>query len=80
MFLTLDGGNIQREGCHYCHGAMNNVIHRTLSSAKVLSRLEPSGLHRDGKHPVGITMVPWRNGKLLVWTPPVQIPLLPHMF
>ena len=39
-----------------------------LSSAKVPSRLEPSGLYRsDGKRPDGITIVPWKNGKLLVW-------------
>ena len=29
---------------------------------------EPSGLYRsDGKRPDGITIVPWKNGKLLVW-------------
>ena len=32
------------------------------------SRLEPTGLYRsDGKQPDGISVVPWRNGKLLVW-------------
>ena len=47
---------------------MNDIIHRTLTSAEVPSRLEPSGLHRsDGKRPDGITMISWRNGKLLVW-------------
>ena len=47
---------------------MNDIIHRTLTSAKVPSRLEPSGLHcSDGKRTDGVTMIPWRNGKLLVW-------------
>ena len=55
----------QSEGYHHCHTAM--IIHRTLTSAKVPSRLKPPGLHRsDGKCPDGITMIPWRNGKLLV--------------
>ena len=58
----------QSEGHHHHHAAMSDIIHRTLTSAKVPSRLEPSGLHRsDGKRPDGITMIPWRNGKLLVW-------------
>ena len=47
---------------------MNDIIHRALSSAHVPSRLEPTGLSRsDGSRPDGITMVPWKNGKLLVW-------------
>ena len=47
---------------------MNNIIHCTLVSANVPSRLEPSGLERaDGKRPVGVTVVPWRRGKHLVW-------------
>ena len=47
---------------------MNNIIHRTLVSANVPSRLEPSGLERvDGKRPDGVTVVPWRRGKHLVW-------------
>ena len=50
------------------HNALNNVIYRSLVAAKVPSRLEPSGLHRsDGKRPDGMTMVPWSEGKFLVW-------------
>ena len=56
------------EGRHHRHAAVNDIIHRTLAAAKVPSRLEPSGLYRtDGKHPDGITVVPWKSGKLLVW-------------
>ena len=48
--------------------AVNNVVHRSLSSAKVPSRLEPSGLYcSDGKRPDGITVMPWKDGKLLMW-------------
>ena len=46
----------------------NDILHRALSSANVPSRLEPAGLDQtDGKRPDGITMVPWSNGRLLVW-------------
>ena len=41
---------------------------RALSSANVPSQLEPTGLDRaDGKHLGGITLVPWSNGRSLVW-------------
>ena len=56
------------EGRHHRHAALNDILHRALTSARVPSRLEPSGLYRsDGKRPDGITVVPWKNGKLLVW-------------
>ena len=56
------------KGRHHRHAALNDIIHRALSSAKVPARLEPSGLYRsDGNRPDGITVVPWKNGKLLVW-------------
>ena len=55
-------GRLQR------HAALNDIIHRTLTSAHVPSRLEPPGLNRvDGKRPDGVTTVPWKCGKLLVW-------------
>ena len=56
------------EGRHHRHAAVNDIIHRTLVSAHVPSRLEPPRLLRsDGKRPDGVTVVPWRCGKLLVW-------------
>ena len=56
------------EGRHFRHAALNDIVHRALSSAKVPSRLEPAGIYRsDGKRPDGITVVPWERGKLLVW-------------
>ncbi len=56
------------EGRHFRHAALNDIVHRALTSAKVPSRLEPSGLYRtDGKRPDGITVVPWKSGQLLVW-------------
>ena len=56
------------EGRHHRHAALNDIIHRALSSAKVPSRLEPTGLLRsDGKRPDGVTLVPWECGKSLIW-------------
>ena len=53
---------------HHRHAALNDILHRALTSARVPSRLEPSGLYcSDGKCPDGITVAPWKNGKLLVW-------------
>ena len=52
------------EGRHHRHAEMNNIMKRVLTSAKIPSCLEPSGLHQaDGKWPDGITVVPWRSGK-----------------
>ena len=37
-------------------------------TAKVPSRLEPTGLLRsDGKRPDGMSIIPWSSGRLLVW-------------
>ena len=53
---------------HFRHAMLNDILHRALSSANVPSRLEPTGLdHADDKHPDGISMIPWSNGRLLVW-------------
>ena len=50
------------------HAAINDIIHHSLTSAKVPSRLEPNGLFRsDGKCPNGLSLVPWKEGKPLIW-------------
>ena len=50
------------------HQMLNNIIYRSLASAHITSRLEPSGLYRaDGNRPDGVTQVPWTGGKFLVW-------------
>ena len=59
---------LRSEGCHHRHAALNDIIHKALTAAHVPSRLEPTGVFRsDGKRPDGITVVPWKRGKLLVW-------------
>ena len=56
------------QGRHSRHGEVNDIIHRALVSAKVPSRLEPTGLLRsDGKGTDGMTIIPWSSGRLLVW-------------
>ncbi len=59
---------IWSEGRHQRHAAVNDIVHRALSAAHLPSRLEPTGLSRsDGKRPDGVTLVPWKSGRLLVW-------------
>ena len=56
------------EGRHQRHAAVNDIVHRAMSAAHLPSRLEPTGLSRsDGKRPDGVTLVPWKSGRLLVW-------------
>jgi hypothetical protein len=50
------------------HNHLNDIIHRALSRADIPSTKEPAGLLRtDGKRPDGLTLVPWREGRCLVW-------------
>jgi len=50
------------------HGAMNEILRRGAVSGGVPAILEPPGLCRDdGKRPDGLSLVPWKGGKSLVW-------------
>ena len=76
---THCGANVDHLGTHglscrissghfHCHAALNDIIHKALTSANVPAHLEPSGLCRsDGKRPDGVTIVPWKCGRPLVW-------------
>lgn len=56
------------EGHHTQHAALNDIIKRSLESAKVPCHLEPTALYRSHcKRPDGASVVPWRGGKVLVW-------------
>ena len=55
-------------GHHFRHAAMNDIIVRTMSAAGIPAHLEPPGLSRsDGKRPDGMSLVPWGQGRPLVW-------------
>ena len=56
------------KGRHARHAAINSIVHRSLTAAKIPSRLEPTGLSRtDGKRPDGVSLISWQSGKILVW-------------
>jgi hypothetical protein len=56
------------EGRSSRHSELNNIDSRTLSSNHVNNKLEPSGLVRtDGKRPDGMTKIPWKRGRCLLW-------------
>jgi hypothetical protein len=50
------------------HSCLNDILKRVFSSANIPCILEPTGVLRDdGKCPDGITIIPWKKGKSLVW-------------
>ena len=50
------------------HQQLNDIVARALVSAGIPATKEPVGIsRRDGKRPDGMTQIPWRSGKLLVW-------------
>ena len=55
-------------GRHSRHSSLNEVVKRALGSIGVPTVLEPRDLTRtDGKRPDGKSLIPWSNGKPLVW-------------
>ena len=55
-------------GRHMRHNAVNDLIKRALASADIPALLEPKSLSRDdGKRPDGLIVLPWANGRCLVW-------------
>ena len=56
------------QGRHPRHASINSLIQRYLSAAGIPAHLEPNGLcHSDGKHPDGVSIIPWSCGRVLVW-------------
>ena len=50
------------------HSSLNAIIKRTLTSVRIPCHLEPSGIVRvDGKRLDGATLIPWSQGRALVW-------------
>ena len=56
------------QGRHIRHSLANSAIKEALCRANLPARLEPVGLARgDGKRPDGVTLLPWRCGRPLIW-------------
>ena len=50
------------------HHYINDLLWRALSRAGVPAVKEPAGLSRsDGKRPDGMTLIPWREGRSVLW-------------
>ena len=50
------------------HNAINELLLRAFRSAGITAVREPPGLLRtDNKRPDGLTIMPWRRGKCLLW-------------
>jgi hypothetical protein len=50
------------------HAYLNDIIRRALITAGVPAVLEPNGLARDdGRRPDGMSVMPWKMGRPLVW-------------
>ena len=47
---------------------INDIIHRSLNRAGIPVTKEPQGLSRsDGKRSDGLTLIPWCEGRCLIW-------------
>jgi len=50
------------------HQQLNDIVYRALVAAGVPAAKEPVGLCRsDGKRPDGMSLIPWKSGKMLLW-------------
>ncbi|XP_037034226.1 uncharacterized protein LOC119073006 [Bradysia coprophila] len=67
--LGLHGLSCKYSAGRYArHAIVNDLLKRALVTSKVPAMLEPTGCNRsDDKKPDGLTLVPWHNGKPLVW-------------
>src|SRR6218665_403695 len=61
------------------HANLNELICRSLVRAGIPATKEPTGLSRtDGKRPDGLTLIPWRMGRALIWDATVTDTLTFH--
>jgi len=60
--------NNNSKGRNFRHSTLNDIIKRAFVGAEIPAALEPPGLSRsDGNRPDGVTLVPWSQGKCLIW-------------
>ncbi|CAK1595074.1 unnamed protein product [Parnassius mnemosyne] len=61
LSCTSGAGRLSR------HAALNDILRRALVSANVPVALEPQIVRSDGKRPDGMSLIPWKSGRALVW-------------
>jgi len=50
------------------HQLINDIVHRAFIRANIPASKEPAGLSRtDEKRPDGVTLIPWKAGRSLMW-------------
>ena len=68
MFTVITHCCLKSAGRFSRHFSINDILRRALTSIAIPSILEPTGISRsDGKRPDGLTLIPWSNGKSLLW-------------
>src|SRR6218665_1773734 len=66
--LVRPGTTLSAQGRQARHSNVNDIIHRSLNRAGIPAIKEPSRLTRsDGKRPDGQTLMPWNDGRTLLW-------------
>ena len=67
--LGTHGLSCRSSSGRFCrHAAVDDIVKRSLYSARIPSHLEPSGLYRsDGRRPDGASIVPRKEGRVLMW-------------
>ena len=75
--LATHGLSCRRSsGRHSRHAEINDIVKRSLASAKIPSHLEPTGISSsEGKRPDGITVVRGREAAFWSGMPPAQTPM-----
>ncbi|XP_059054676.1 coagulation factor IX-like [Achroia grisella] len=66
--LGHHGLSCQKSAGRFSRHALNDIIRRSLATVNIPSLLEPTGIARDdGKRPDGMSLIPWKMGRVLVW-------------
>jgi len=75
----IHGLSCQRSmGRHSRHSMVNDIIHRALIKARINSLREPSGIITGSNlRPDGVSLVPWNQGKCVVWDATIPDTLAP---
>ena len=70
----MDETRVHALSCHKSkgrlprHSYLNDIIKRALTAIDIPCALEPRGLCRgDSRRPDGISIIPWEQGRCLVW-------------